>query len=1009
MATEYAFSAFTLDVSAGELRHRGEVLSLEPKAFDVLTVLVRNRHRVVPVDELLTTCWSDTSVERGSVHRAISLLRNTLAKEAEGKGAIQTLARKGYRFRLDVTGGDVPESAPTAAATPQTTYVGREDILTALDERLAHALNGNAEFALLHGPPGIGKSMTLARLVERARAGGAVVLEGHCIEGPGASPYRPWSRMLRGSLENEGPAALKRGLGFGAEAVAQAIPELGSALGFKSNPDAPGDLDQGARYRVRDAIADWIRDASKASGLLLVLDDLHRADLDSIQLLAYLLQELKNERVLLATAYREGPDAERIHDELDRIVALRPKSPVQLAEFSREEVEAFVHDRAGEGFGEAETAALLDRTGGNPLFLEQLLRSRDAGREGSGSDPRHVGLRGALRRLLDDTSERCSALLEFACLFGREFESATLAAGLGWSPTEIEDALAEACDLRILEREHEGFGLRFVHGLIPEVLFAEVPAARRPALHQRVIAGLLATRKGPRDRLGELAYHAQRAASLIGHGEAFAHTFEAARDAARRLAFDDAVGHFEQALALPAPAENDRDYTADHARCLVELGNALVLRGEGREAAPRFVEACELARELDDPIIFASAALGPTTVDEYDAVDADQIAILNEAVERLGDRDKKVRLELLIGVARLGYLSDSERTLAASEEALALARELDDASLLCDALVVRADALGWTNRREECLALVEEADRLAHRRPVPPLVKGLVLRQVAFEALVRGDRSAYERQLRELHAIARTHRLSLFDWRVSAMKTTLALSDGLFEEARSMIQEQFEQGKHSNPKLALSMAAVQLAVIGLAAGDPAQVASSMKAFLDAAEGLIAWHSPLTLALASSGQFEEAKREAGPLVRSKFEPRHRDYLPMVLACFADAAQMMGDEKLAKRVGEELAELPDRFVVLGLCLVAYGSVDRYRGLCAEVTGDLDAAIDFYRKGLEVDHDMGAQPMVASGSYDLGRALAARGNPEDLTESEEQLQFAYSLAKELGMERLADRIRG
>ena len=75
MAAGYRFGEFVLDSEAGELRHRGVRLSLEPKAFGVLLHLVRHRHRIVSIPELLTAVWADVAVERGSAHRAIRLLR----------------------------------------------------------------------------------------------------------------------------------------------------------------------------------------------------------------------------------------------------------------------------------------------------------------------------------------------------------------------------------------------------------------------------------------------------------------------------------------------------------------------------------------------------------------------------------------------------------------------------------------------------------------------------------------------------------------------------------------------------------------------------------------------------------------------------------------------------------------------------------------------------------------------------------------------------------------------
>jgi len=242
---------------------------------------------------------------------------------------------------------------------------------------------------------------------------------------------------------------------------------------------------------------------------------------------------------------------------------------------------------------------------------------------------------------------------------------------------------------------------------------------------------------------------------------------------------------------------------------------------------------------------------------------------------------------------------------------------------------------------------------------------------------------------------------------VAAMRMTLTLTDGNFEGARRVVKQQFERGQHANPRLAYSIVGVQAAMIELAVGEPEGVAKSLQAFVDSADGLLTWRAPLALALARCGRHAEAADSVEPLVRVGFEPRHRDFLPMVLATFAEGIQIMGHRHYAQIVGDELAQLSDRCVVLGLCLATYGAVDRYRGLCAETLGDFDRASDFSARGLELDEEMSSPPFVASGLRDLGRALRGRCAAGDAERSKSALQRARALALGMGMQHVVDSV--
>ena len=104
-----SFGRFVLDESTRALLLDGQERPLQPLVFDLLVYLVRHRDRVVAKDELLTNLWSGAIVTDGSLQRAVSLLRTKL-REGNMDQAVQTFARRGYRFC------EVPETAGAAAA-----------------------------------------------------------------------------------------------------------------------------------------------------------------------------------------------------------------------------------------------------------------------------------------------------------------------------------------------------------------------------------------------------------------------------------------------------------------------------------------------------------------------------------------------------------------------------------------------------------------------------------------------------------------------------------------------------------------------------------------------------------------------------------------------------------------------------------------------------------------------------------------------------------------------------
>jgi tetratricopeptide (TPR) repeat protein len=309
--------------------------------------------------------------------------------------------------------------------------------------------------------------------------------------------------------------------------------------------------------------------------------------------------------------------------------------------------------------------------------------------------------------------------------------------------------------------------------------------------------------------------------------------------------------------------------------------------------------------------------------------------------------------------------------------------------------------------RADCRELVEEANRLATRGPVSPLVEGAALLQAARENLAAGDRVGFERALRRLETLAEAYRLAYFDWSLAMLRGTRALLEGRFGEARELVRHQTERGRRANPLLAFQVEAIHDTMIGLAVDARESVVEELRRLAERFPEISPWRASLAMALAACGHRTEAAAEVENLIRGGLRPRHRDFLPIVLATLAQAVQRLGDARLAGVVAGELALLEDRSVVVGACFAGYGAVDRYRGLCAEAAGDAGAAVALFASGLQIDEAMGALPFVACGCFDLGRALRLRGEPEDADASEQQIGRALALASALGMRSLEDDI--
>jgi DNA-binding CsgD family transcriptional regulator len=437
--------------------------------------------------------------------------------------------------------------------------------LAGLDGLLAAACAGRGALIVIEGPPGIGKSALLGACAERAAALGMQCLR---ARGDDVSMESSFAAMRELLAPAAGPDAFRGSAGLAAPV-------------FRGEADAAPEADRAAA--VLHGLYWLIADHCDRGPVALLVDDAHWLDPASVRFLLYLARRLESLPAVLVVGQRRG-EVSRPLTALSEGAAL-VLAPAPLSEAGSGEL---VRRELGPRADEELCQSCHEATGGNPFYLRELLADlRGAGRRptvevarsvrslGAGAVGRSVLVR--IGRLGLD----CDHLAEALAILGpgAPLRHAAGLADLDRAAAEVAADRLRAADVLAPERE-----LDFVHPIVHEALLAELPAARRAALHSGAARLLVAESAAP-DRA------AAHLLSTEPYGEAW--VVDALRVAARQAmghgAPDTAASYLRRALAEP-PAGSAR------LEVLLELGRAEAL-SPSDEAFPALREALELARE----------------------------------------------------------------------------------------------------------------------------------------------------------------------------------------------------------------------------------------------------------------------------------------------------------------------------------------------------------------------------------------------------------------------------
>ena len=633
--------------------------------------------------------------------------------------------------------------AMTAAVTEPAAeaFVGRRPELDRLRSLAARARAAGG-LGLVTGEAGQGKSSLLARVRDQLLADGWTVVVGRCPEVDGAPSAWAWAEAL-GRLAGQHPP----------DDPAAVAPLLTPALtGGADTGTVTGTDAVTGRFRLHRAVVDWLRAAAGRAPLALLLDDLHRADGETLALLESAARELAGCPVLMLGAYRPADGGDRL-DEALAVLARREPERVALDGLAAAEVAALVAAVHDGPVDRHTVAALADRTGGNPFYVRESARLLAS--EGALVALAEVpeGVRDVLRRRLARLPEAAVSVLRLAAVVGREAEVDVLVAAAEAGEDTVYDALETGVVAGLLSEPAPG-RVRFAHALVRDTLYADLTRLRRARMHGRVAAVLR------RLRPGDLAALAHHHALTTGADElAVDYGVRAADQAERRYAHDSAVRLLQRAREALSRMPADEDRRSDLLGRLLRAHLRAGALGAAREVRQQAVDAARAAGRADLVIAAFTAWTEPTPwqARPYGHVDRPVVALLEELLDRPAlSAASRVRL-LDAFVAELAG-EDDPRVVAASEEAVRLARELGDRHLLAFALATAIKAThvdGATARRH---AVAVELDGLARRLDLPAF-RWYATYTLAGVCSARADVPGLRAHLAEGQELARRYRM----------------------------------------------------------------------------------------------------------------------------------------------------------------------------------------------------------------------------------------------------------
>jgi hypothetical protein len=819
-------------------------------------------------------------------------------------------------------------------------FVGRDDELAVLTETLARAGSGTGRLVLVSGEPGIGKTRLSEELCRIATSRDADVAWGRSWEGPGTPAYWPWLQVLR---------------------------TVGSEL--LDGDSAEGDH-QEARFRLFDSIAQALAARSRHRPLVIVLDDVHAADISTLLLLHFVARSLRGSRVLVIATTRDSwfhatPQTSELLAKIAREALHLPLGRLGLDDITRWMTEAVPHLAS-------KVSGVFDSSEGNPLFVGELLAAAQKRPDAAWTlHQMPHGVREAVRAHLALLSEATARVLAEASIYGREM------------PASVDrNVIDEALALGIITQTDDG-RRRFAHVMLRDELYGRLSADRRCELHR-------AAADSATDKM-VAAHHHLLAARRADSAVAIAAVLAAMADASRRLAFEDAAQLGERAVEMLGPILDNRD----ECELRLEVAHACMLAGRKDEGFAQCARVSELADAIGDATALARAAIAATKVIVLNR-NQPVVDMLKHALARIPAGDSTLRASVM---AHLGLALIPPRPDEAAEcqrlrmESIAMARRVGDDPTLLAALRLGAYAFPETLPLAERTTLNAEALALADRVGQIPQVLPVLTSHVQC-LLESGDLDGAMREVAATEKRLAAFREPMYRWRAPLLHAMIAGLSGRFADADAHTRETLRIAREHDMFEPLLLFGVARCVLQYNRGDDEGFAE-FAPMIYATQSAMGGGPYLSVFYAAAYDTERTRVALDQTVGIPLE------LMPGSAAFGWAAIRTGLSDHARRLyaegREHFAKVSLHFSPSGCS----GPSSLLLGLLASVADEDGAAEAHYRDALAFCERLRARPYIAQTQLAFAELLARRGARD---EARKRADAAQAIADELGMRRVA-----
>ena len=869
-------------------------------------------------------------------------------------------------------------------------FVGRGAERDVLLRAFHEVTAGRRGCVVVAGEPGIGKSRLAREAAATMFEAGAAVLTGRCEEHLGG-PFQLWTSALGHLVEHLADEVIGQHLAAHGGAIAKVLPDVRRRhpeIATGSLADADSD-----RHRSFEATAALLGAATADAPLVIVLDDLQWADAPSLLLLRHLLRVAPQAPILFIGTYRDSePDRSLLDETLADLRRDDLFQRIVLRGLSQQELGEFVTKRIGSVPPPGFVGALAAETGGNPFFAGEVVAHLVESDQMSLLDEAWTtemplerlgmseGVRDLLGRRMARLRRASTQALEIASVLGREFDVSTLALLNQVVAEELREYLETAVRAGLVRRDRaRPDRYAFTHALVRQRLYGGLGTTRRVRLHWQVGVTL---RAAPDHDVDAVAYHLTEGVLAGDALQAVDASLIAGVYALQRSAFETAVDHFANALALldqPDVDDLDRRYTA-----LVGLGDAHVALSNVTGYTDAFLAAAEVARAEGRPDRLARAALGIGQHALILRLAPETAALFDEAIEALGPADSAARSMLLSFRAFHRTITPgiAEDRRAEIEEAAAIAARVGDRRAAAQAMFAEISSLRGSPMVDEMIdlsdALLDAAIELDDiRLQTHAYLNGATAR------LQRGDRAGWQRAAVAMKLLAsRANGAYARPW--SALWDTL---ECILDERYAEAEEIASAGANAWRALPI----VQLCFVAQQ--------SMLKRWMGQRDGAVALLRPWLDLPGSAAHlrtlvacFELDNDPAGAravldrcaiddFAEAKLQAAQR---PVVFTNVAELCVRTRSTVHAPVIAGLLEPFSGQLLVGPVSMLWYQATDTMLARLALLQGDRQAADALFRRGIALEDQAGAATLASASRLWFAEHLSTSASPVDRAEA-------------------------